>query len=446
MTQTPAAPRTRVRPSGQSPTPTQLRRVALASSIGSFVEWYDFYIYATAAALIFPQVFFPEFDPLTGTLIGFATFGAGFVARPIGAAVFGHFGDRLGRKSMLIITLLMMGIATTLMGLLPSYDQVGVLAPLLLVALRLVQGFAVGGEYGGAILMATESSPDGKRGRYVGIVQAAVPLALVVSSAIFLLLSGVLSDAAFLAWGWRVPFLLSILMVGIGYYIRSKVDESPVFRDLQQTGEVVALPVLEVFRKHWSSILLIIGSYPAGAVTFFLINTFSITLGVQSGLSKESMLLVTLSASVLMTVLVPVFGALSDRVGRQRMYFLSLIVMAAGAFPLFALLSTGSLPLAMLGYVLPAVGWSMFWGPVAVLYSEIFSAKVRYSGLSIGYMLATLIGGATPPIIATALYARTGSWVPVSIYMLAVFLIGAVSMTILTRRSLRSAASGEPPR
>lgn len=410
----------------KKPSSGDMRRISVASAVGSFVEWYDFYIYATAAALVFPHIFFPEFDPRTGTLIAFATFGAGFIARPVGAAVFGHFGDKIGRKSMLVISLLMMGIATTLMGLLPTYESVGVYSPIMLCLLRLIQGVAVGGEYGGAVLMATEHAPLNERGRYTGLVQAAVPMALVASTLAFLSLSSMLSDEQFKGWGWRIPFVASIFMVIIGYYIRTKIEESPDFMAVKAENKIEALPIVTVFRHHWKSILLIVGSYPAGAVTFFMINTFSITYGVESGISRTNMLFITLIAAVVMSALVPYFAKMADRVGYSRMFFLSLAVMALGAFPLFMGIKTAQIPLVLLGYALPTIGWSMFWGPVAVTYAELFGANVRYSGLSIGYMLATVVGGATPPIIAMAIYTSTKSTTAISIYMISMLAIGGL--------------------
>lgn len=409
----------------------ELRRVSVASSIGSFIEWYDFYIYSTAAALVFPKIFFPTYDPLTGTLVAFATFGAGFIARPFGAAVFGHFGDKLGRKSILVISLLMMGIATTLMGAIPSYQTWGVWAPLCLVLLRLVQGFAVGGEYGGAVLMAAEHAPKEQRGRYTGLVQAAVPAALAFSSALFFAISHWLTEEQFVSWGWRIPFLLSITMVGVGYHIRARIDESPVFSKVRERDEVESFPLLVAFRDHWKSILLIVGSYPAGAVTFFILMTFNISFGIQNGVSRSNMLLITMAAALAMSFLVPFFARIADRVGHRNMFFISMAVMAAGVFPLLWSLTTGNIGLILLGYALPTVGWSIFWAPLGVLYAELFGASVRYSGLSIGYMLATVVGGATPPLVATALYAATGSITSIAAYMLLMFAIGTFCMVIL---------------
>jgi MFS transporter, MHS family, shikimate and dehydroshikimate transport protein len=397
-----------------------IRKVALASLIGTSIEWYDFFLYGTASALIFARLFFPKFDPLTGTLAAFGTFAVGFAARPIGGIVCGHFGDRIGRRSMLVITLLIMGVATFLIGLLPTYHQVGIWAPVLLVLLRIAQGFGLGGQWGGAILMAVEHSPRGKRGFYGSWPQVGLPVGLLLSTIVFGLISK-LPEAALLAWGWRVAFLVSIILVGVGLYIRLSIAEPPVFAEVKQAHTISRLPILEALRLHPRNVLLVMGARIAENGAFYLFSVFVLTYATMPSVGfSSSMALTAVSVAALVQIFtIPAFGVLSDRIGRRPVYLFGAIFTGAFAFPFFWLIETSTPALLVLSMVLAlSVGHAAMYAPQASFVAELFGTRVRYSGLSLGYQLASVIAGGLSPFIAMSLLRKTGSSSSIALYII----------------------------
>jgi metabolite-proton symporter len=411
-------------PTDQPATP--IRRVVLASFIGTTIEWYDYFIYGTAAALVFNKLFFPSLDPFTGTVAAFGTFAVGFFARPIGGLVFGHYGDKLGRKTMLITTLVMMGVATFLIGCLPTYAAIGVAAPVLLVVLRFIQGFGVGGEWGGAVLMAVEHGHKGRRGFYASWAQAGVPVGLLLATGIFTLLNVQLTDEQFIAWGWRVPFLIGILLLAVGLYIRLAILESPLFKKLQEEEPDRPAPIREVLRKHPRNILIAMGARFAENASFYIFTVFIYAYARdQLQLDRQMILNGILIASAAQFVAVPCFGALSDRVGRRPVYLFGAVFTALFAMPFFLLVNTQTPGLITLALVLAvAVGHAAMYGPQAAFFSELFGTRVRYSGVSLGYQLASPFAGGLAPIIAAVLIKWSGGnpW-PVAVYLIITCLI-----------------------
>jgi MFS family permease len=414
---------------------SSIRQVAFASFIGTAIEWYDFFLYGTAAALVFNQLFFPTFAPLTGTLASFATFGVGFFARPVGGVVFGHFGDRIGRKSMLVITLLVMGGATFLIGLLPTFQTAGILAPILLVTLRFLQGFAVGGEWGGATLMAVEHAPEESRNFYASWPQMGAPAGLVLSTAVFTIFSS-LPDEQFFAWGWRIPFLLSIILIGVGLFIRLRVLESPAFARVKELGTESRVPLLEVLRDYPVAALLAIGVVLVNIGGYYIVITFTLSYATETlGVARNVPLIGLLLAGFAEIAGILIFARLSDRTGKRPVALWSAALILLLAYPFFWLVNTEVSLLIWLAMSLWTFWAGALYGITGVFIAELFEARVRYSGISFGYQMAGMLGGALAPIIATALIGWAGgaSW-PVATYLAANSLVSLVAIYLATEK------------
>ncbi|MGF0313265.1 MFS transporter [Rhodococcus sp. IEGM1428] len=407
-------------------------RVAMASFIGTTVEYYDFFIYGTAAALVFPKLFFPDASPLMGVLLSFATFGVGFLARPLGGVVFGHYGDRLGRKKMLVLSLVGMGVATFLMGLLPGYASIGIAAPILLTLLRLLQGFAVGGEWGGATLMAVEHAPKARKGFFGSFSMMGAPAGVSLATLAFFAVSQ-LPDDQFLSWGWRIPFLVSSILIVVGLVIRLTLEESPDFEKVKDTNAVSRMPIVEAFRKHRKEILLIAGTYLSQGVFAYICMAYLVSYGTSvAEITRTQALAGVFVAGIVAVVLYPVFGSMSDTFGRKTMYLVGAVAMGVVIGPAFLLINTGNPWLFMTALVLVfGIAMAPAAGVTGSLFSMIFDADVRYSGVSIGYTISQVVGSAFAPTIATALYAATGSSVSIVVYLVVVSLISIVSVILL---------------
>jgi MFS family permease len=415
---------------GSSPTRRRaFRKLLAAGLVGSSIEWYDFFLYGTAAALVFPKVFFPHSSALTGTLLAFSTFWAGFVARPVGGVLAGHFGDKYGRKPVVVTCLAVMGAATFLIGCLPSAAAVGALAPTLLVILRFVQGLATGGQWGGIVLLLTESTSPKRRGFAGTFGQTSVPVAVIISNLIFVAASGLMPDDDFLSWGWRIPFLFSIVMFLVVLYIQAKVEDTPEFRELQrgvaQTDKaVVRAPLAKVIQRNWRTILLGCGILSATNSLFYVSISGLLSYGTRSlGLERDPLLAVVLLSSVAMLVVIPWSGHLSDKVGRRPLILIGGLGVAVWAFPYFGLVDTASLPLIFVAVVVGFVFQTLTYGPIASFLGELFAPNVRYSGASLAYQLSAIIVSGGTPFLMTALIAQTGSTMPVAAYIMLMGLI-----------------------
>jgi metabolite-proton symporter len=408
---------------------TPLRRVVAASMIGTTIEWYDFFLYGSAAALVFNKLFFPSFDPFVGTLLAFATYAVGFVARPLGGIVFGHFGDRVGRKRLLMLSLILMGVATVLIGLLPSYAQIGVWAPIGLIALRLVQGFAVGGEWGGAVLMAAEHGDARRRGFWASWPQAGVAAGSLLSAGMLAIMAGVMSEDQFLAWGWRVPFILSALLVAVGWYIRNRVSESPMFEAaIEEAEDLPKLPAMEVLRERPLAILLGSGLRVGENISYYILTVFSLTYLVDvaaesRGLALEALLI----GAAVQFFAIPLLALLSDRIGRRPVYAFGAFGLAGFIFAFFPLLASGEHAWIVFALVAGLFFHSAMYGPQAAFITELFPTRIRYSGVSIAYQLTSIVAGSLAPIIALWLYKEYGSATPVAIYVGVACAISGVS-------------------
>ncbi len=413
-------------------------RVVLASFIGTTIEWYDFFIYGTAAALVFNRLFFPGFDDLTGTMFAYATFAIGFFARPVGGILFGHFGDRLGRKTMLVTTLTIMGVATFLIGVLPTYETAGILAPILLVTLRCVQGLGVGGEWGGAVLMAVEHGHRSKRGLYGSWVQAGVPVGLLMATAVFAIFSS-LPEEQFVTWGWRVPFLLGIVLLGVGMFIRLRIMESPIFANAKAKQPAPYLPVMEVLRKHPKNVLLAMGARFSENASFYIFSIWVISYATETlHLPKNTVLTGIWLGAAVQFFAIPSFGLLSDRWGRRPIYLGGAVFIMAFAFPFFWLVNTQVNYLVWSAIILGLIGHSAMYGPQAAFFSELFGTNVRYTGASLGYQVASPLAGGLAPLIATQLLVighGDPSWVAVYLIVTGIITVLAVYFTGETYRS-----------
>ncbi|MFG2501493.1 MFS transporter [Streptomyces sp. NPDC048441] len=438
------------RPPGKAPAKPGIARIISASLIGTTVEWYDFFLYGSAAALVFNTLFFPDSDPLVGTLLSFLTYAVGFAARPIGGVVFGHFGDKIGRKKLLVLSLMMMGGATFAMGLLPTHATLGVGAPILLTVLRLIQGFALGGEWGGAVLIVSEHGDDKNRGFWASWPQAGAPGGNLLATGVLALLAAVQSDEAFLAWGWRIPFLLSGVLVIIGLWIRISVSESPLFLEAQARAQAAEAsrettkgettkqdaPVIEVFRHNWRGVLTAIGTRLGENVSYYILTAFVLVyVTVHLELPKSTALNAVLIGSAVHFVTIPLWGALSDRIGRRPVTLIGSIGMAAWAFAFFALLDSESFTVITLAVTVGLLFHGAMYGPQAAFISEMFDTKVRYSGASMGSQLASIIGGALAPIIAVELLKDYDSATPVALYVCVTVVI--TTLTVLVAKETR---------
>lgn len=417
------------------PSGSSIIKIAVTASAGAAIEWYDFFIYGTAAALVFPKLFFPaDLPPFVAQIAAFSTFAVGFLARPIGGLLFGHFGDLFGRKRALAVALLIMGAATTCVGLLPTYATAGVLAPLLLVLLRFVQGLAVGGQWGGAALLAIESAPPGKQGFYGSFVQIGVPLGVVLANVVFLLAGVLLPADHFLDWGWRVPFLLSVALVLIGLYVQFALEEPQAAK--VETDQPKAPPLVRILKEHLGDVLLAGGAFVANNVCFYVAITYAVAYGATTvGVSKETMLSAVMIGSVVMVPALVACGAASDRYGRRGIFMAGAVLCGLWAFAMFPLIDTGSPAAITVAITVALVLISLMYGPQAALFAELFPVEVRYSGASLGYQIGAVFGGGFAPIIATALFERFKSSGSIAVYMAAMCLVSLVCTALLAQRA-----------
>ncbi|OUS94389.1 MFS transporter [Rhodococcus sp. NCIMB 12038] len=416
-------------PSQLSPTASERRRVAAASFIGTTIEWYDYFIYGSAAALVFAPQFFPTADPLTGTLAAFATFAVGFIARPIGGVVMGHFGDRVGRKSMLVWSMMLMGAATVAIGVLPNYATIGIAAPILLVVLRFIQGLGVGGEWGGAVLMAVEFAPRNRRALYGAFPQMGLPAGIIAANLVFLFVSATVAPEAFASWGWRVPFLLSAVLIFAGLVLRLKIGESPAFVSAKAERNLSRSPIVEVISRHRKALVLACAASIAAPALGYLVLVYMLSYGVQVlKLPRETMLWLIVLGSAVWLIMIAVAAVAADRIGRKPVFLAGALLVTAWAFPFFLLVDTASPALILLAFAVGTAGIAGMAGPQATLVAALFPAEVRYSGASLAYQVGSILGGALAPIIATALYAATGTSTLIAAYMA---VLGAVSFLAL---------------
>ena len=419
---------------------SSMRKVALTSLAGTSIEWYDFFLYGAAAALVFPTAFFGEIPESTALILSLLTFAAGFIARPIGGIIFGHYGDKVGRKKTLVAALMLMGIASTLIGLLPTYAMIGVTASILLTTLRFAQGLAIGGQWGGAMLLVTESAPSNKRGYYGAFAQAGAPIGVILANLAFIATSALLPDEAFMSWGWRIPFLASAILIGISMYIQLTMEDTKAFRELQnhqksigsnENREIKKSPVLEALIKYPKRIALAAGAFLSIQVTFYILVAFLLAYGVTSAdMSRDDMLSAVLIGSAIMVPVQFMFSSYSDRNGRKGIFMTGAILTAIWAFAIFPLVDTGNFWLIVLAVTFGLSFLAMMYGPQAAFFTELFSTEVRYSGATLGYQLGAIAGGAFAPTIAAKL------WTDFDIFWVSVYIAIASILTLLSVMSL----------
>jgi MFS family permease len=417
---------------------SNMQKVALTSLAGTSIEWYDFFLYGASAALIFPTVFFGETTPSTALILSLLTFAAGFIARPIGGIIFGHYGDKVGRKKTLVIALVLMGVSSTLIGLLPTYAMIGVAAPILLTTLRFAQGLAIGGQWGGAMLLVTESAPANQRGYYGAFAQAGVPVGVILANLAFIVTSSMVSEESFFAWGWRIPFLASAILIGISMYIQLNLEDTKAFKELEASRkvgtsvEIKSSPIIEAIKKYPSKIVLAAGAFLSIQVTFYILIAFLLAYGVASAeVTRDDMLIAVLIGSGIMIPFQFLFSAYSDRHGRRGVFMLGAILTAVWSFAIFPLVDTGNFWLIVLAISLGLVFVSMMYGPQAAFFTELFSTEVRYSGATLGYQFGAILGGAFAPTIAALLWNDYGIiWV--SVYIAFASLLTLISVLSLT--------------
>ncbi|GAA2001453.1 MFS transporter [Microbacterium ulmi] len=427
-------------PTGTIATQADRRRVVFATVVGTTVEWYDFFIYASAAGLVFGQLFFAPAGEEFAQILSFITVGISFLFRPLGAFLAGHLGDRYGRRLVLMLTLILMGVATTLVGLLPTYAAIGVAAPILLVLLRILQGISAGGEWGGAVLMAVEHAPKAKRGLFGASPQIGVPLGLLLASGVMALMAAIAPGEAFLTWGWRVPFLLSVVLIVVGYYIRRRVEESPVFIELAERKEQTRMPIVQLFKKHTLLVLVaafvFVGNNAVGYMTTGgYIQRYATDPQGPLGLDTAQVLWAVTVSAVSWLLFTWIGGWVSDRIGRRTTYIIGWVILLAAVFAVFPLVNTGSIVLLALGLVLLTIGLGLTYGPQAALYTELFPASIRFSGVSISYALGAILGGAFAPTIAQWLVQATGSTTAVSWYLAGTVVLALIATLLLRDRS-----------
>lgn len=404
-------------------------KALVASLIGSSIEWYDFFLYGTIAALVFNKMFFPSTDPVVGLLLAYASFAIPFFIRPLGGVIFSHIGDKIGRKKTLVLTLSLMGGATVLIGLLPTYETIGIWAPILLITLRLVQGLGIGGEWGGALLLAVEYAPKGRKGFFGSVPQTGVTIGLLLGT-LSITIMNQLPENEFLAWGWRVPFILSAVLVFLGLWIRNGIDETPAFQEAKETGNIAKVPLIDTFRYHWKAVLVAVGTKAGETAPFYIFSTFVITYAKGQGYSTTSVLNAVTIGTLVSTIAIPLMGVLSDKLGRKPLFIGGMIAMILYMFPYFYILSLGSTLWLTIATI---IGLGILWAPVTAvlgtLFSEIFSTNVRYTGVTVGYQLGAALAGGTAPLIATALMnSFNNSWVPVAIYIMLIGVISLIAM------------------
>ena len=421
-------------------TESNIKKVALTSLSGTSIEWYDFFLYGAAAGLVFPKLFFGEVDPTTALILSFLTFAAGFIARPVGGIIFGHFGDIVGRKKTLVIALMLMGVSSTMIGLLPTYETIGIAAPLLLTFLRFCQGIAIGGQWGGAMLLVTESAPSNRRGFYGAYAQAGAPVGVILANIAFISVSSLTTEEDFLSWGWRIPFLISFVLVLISMYIQLRLEDTKAFKELESTKsqdqdnrrQIKSSPILEALRRYPGRISLAAGAFLSIQVTFYILVAFILAYGVQTTeLSRNDILMAVLIGSALMVPTQFVFSDYSDKHGRKGIFMTGAVLTALWSFALFPLIDTGNFYLVIVGVTGGLVFLGMMYGPQAAFFAELFSTEVRYSGASLGYQIGAIIGGSFAPTIATLLWKNYDIfWV--SAYIAFASLLSLISVNFLT--------------